>query len=65
MSMINDLTGNAKEFASACYENSIEELKQALVDGADETDCEQWNITTGEWKKAVETALSEKLAEHE
>ncbi len=60
MNMINDLEGKAKEFATACFENSIEELESALENGADQSDCAEWGITASEWVDAVQAALNEK-----
>jgi hypothetical protein len=63
MNSINDLTGNTKAFAEACYDNSVEELTQALVGVADEYDCNVWHINPIEWVEAVTAALAEKKSE--
>ena len=51
-------------FATACYEdNSIDELHEALTEEPDEYDCREWGITPEEWTDAIQTALTEKLAD--
>jgi hypothetical protein len=45
-------------FAEACFnENSIDELKQALIDGPDKSDLINWELTEGEWRENVDLAL--------
>ena len=60
--MIDDLAGNVKKFAEACYDmNSIDELEQSLtLQDADKTDCEEWSINSEEWLLAIKAALNEK-----
>jgi hypothetical protein len=37
---------NVKDFAEACYnQNSFEELKDARIEEADETDMKTWGLT--------------------
>ncbi len=58
---IPPLRKNARAFADACIEtNSSAELIDALIDGPDETDCSEWEITPAEWCAAISTALSER-----
>ena len=55
------MTTQIKEntFAEACYNhNSIEELQESLVNGADEVDMKQWELTESEWAENVQLALS-------
>ena len=53
-------------FASACYDDcSIEDLREALAAEPDEDDCREWVITPEEWTDAIQTALTEKLADLE
>lgn len=60
------MTIESNTFAEAYYDmNSIEELENALKDGADETDMETWNITAKEWREQIELALAEKRADEE
>ncbi len=60
MLSIEQLDGKAKEFAEACFDmNSIAELQDALRNGADQTDCTEWNITENEWEKSIEAVLNE------
>lgn len=59
---INQLSGRVKEFASACYDqNSIDELRTCLTDGADKSDLAEWDLTVEEWTDAVKAALSDRL----
>ncbi|WP_205739008.1 hypothetical protein [Vreelandella alkaliphila] len=45
-------------FATACYDdNSPSELRDALANGADETDMKTWGIDEGQWIEAVNAAL--------
>ena len=49
-------------FAEACYnQNSIDQLKTALNEKPDLTDCESWGITEKEWREQIKLALSAKL----
>lgn len=62
---INDLTGQTKAFAEACYDtNSIDELSapHAPAD-ADEADMQEWGITAEQWSQAIEAARQEMLAD--
>lgn len=53
---IKDETTQA--FATACYDdNSPSELRDALANGADETDMKTWGIDEGQWIEAVNAAL--------
>lgn len=57
---IDDLKGNTKEFAEACFaQNSAEELIQALLGPADGPDMKIWGITSAEWRTAIAAALLE------
>ena len=60
---IENLDGNVKDFAIACYENnSLAELETITPTSvADETDCKEWDLTQEEWRIAVASAYSEKL----
>lgn len=53
---------NATEntFAAACYnDNSIAELIESLaLPQADETDCDNWDITPDEWWASIASALA-------
>ena len=61
---IDQLEGQAKEFAIACYNyNSLDELKEAASSDADATDCKTWKINEQQWKEAVNAALSDMLAD--
>ncbi len=63
--MIDDLNGNVKAFAEACYDmNTIEDLKKPFC-AANEIDCNEWKISAEEWKLAVEAALNEMLSKNE
>jgi hypothetical protein len=45
-------------FAEACCnENSIDELEQALIDGPDKSDLNNWKLTENEWRENVDLAL--------
>ena len=62
---INELTGQTKAFAEACYDtNSIEELSMPhAVEDADEADMKTWGITAEEWSLAIEAARQEMLTD--
>ena len=54
------MTIELNTFAAACYDmNSIVELEQALKDGPDATDMQEWDLTESEWTEQVEAALAE------
>lgn len=54
---MNPITENT--FAEACYnDNSIYELEQALIDGADEIDMKAWKLTETEWTEQIQLALN-------
>ncbi len=59
---INELLGNAQQFAAACFDDSsIVELKAALAGDADGSDdCDNWGITLEERRRAISAALKEK-----
>lgn len=60
------MTIELNTFAAACYENnSIAELEQALNDGPDATDMNEWGLDESEWREQVELALAEKRADEE
>jgi len=47
-------------FAAACYrDNSVSDLEAALGESADATDCKTWGMCPGEWRDAIESALTE------
>lgn len=47
-------------FAEACYNmNSIEELENALQNGADEADMNEWGITEESWREQILEAIEE------
>jgi len=51
---------NENTFAAACYnQNSVAELREALANGADETDMRDWNLTADEWAAQIELAIAE------
>lgn len=51
-------------FAAACYEqNSIDELEQALRDGPDSSDMQEWSLNAEEWRDQVQMALDALRAE--
>lgn len=51
-------------FAEACFDNnSIQELKNALLGSADRADMVAWNLTATEWKEQIALALNEKQME--
>lgn len=54
-------------FAEACYcQNTASELLEALtLRAADETDCENWGITPGQWRYAIREALESKAFDFE
>ena len=61
---IDQLEGQAKEFAIACYNyNSLDELKEAASSDAGATDCRVWGINEQQWRSAIEAALSDMLAD--
>lgn len=46
-------------FAHACVEqNTLAELRTALQNPADKTDCTAWNLTAAEWREQIEQAIS-------
>jgi len=50
-------------FAAACYDqNSIKELKNALIAPADATDMATWNLTEEEYFVNIKSALNAKRA---
>ncbi len=58
---IDNLTGQTKSFAIACYDdNSIDELEIAFNGDPDETDLNEWRITPEQWLLAIATALIDK-----
>ena len=59
MSAINRIQDEATQaFAVACYDdNSPSELRDALANGADETDMKTWGIDEAQWIEAVNAAL--------
>ncbi|WP_438454941.1 hypothetical protein [Vreelandella venusta] len=59
MSAINRIQDETTQaFATACYDdNSPSELRDALANGADETDMKTWGIDEGQWIEAVNAAL--------
>lgn len=65
MSRINELEGQVKAFAEACYDtNSISELEEALnLEEADATDCQEWRVTPEEWRQAIQAALADRKAD--
>jgi hypothetical protein len=53
-----EMVDKVKDFAEACCDqNSLKELKDALVREADETDMKTWNITEDQWREALEVAI--------
>jgi len=65
MATINQLTGQTRKFAEACYsENSLSELMQAYNESPDRTDCREWAIDGHEWLLAIEAALAQRLADN-
>ncbi|ELA9292951.1 hypothetical protein QUO15_004413 [Vibrio parahaemolyticus] len=45
-------------FSEACYnQNSIDELRTALLNGRDETDMQVWGLSEDEWEEQVVAAL--------
>ena len=47
-------------FAAACYDgNTIEDLEDALVGDADETDMKAWDINSTQWREQIQLALTE------
>lgn len=61
MSMINQLKdGKTKDFAKHCYESSsVDKLRDAAKEGADQSELEHWGITEGQWEEAITTALAD------
>ena len=60
------MTIKTNTFAESCYNmNSINELENALTQGPDEADMEEWNLTAEEWREQVELALTEKRTDKE
>jgi len=48
------------EFAEACMDmNTAQELRDALADGPDDGDCQEWGLTHEEWRTAVNEALGD------
>lgn len=59
---MDQLDGNAAEFAASCYDNnSIQELVDALQEDASSTDAPFWGITPSEWFEAVAATLNQRL----
>lgn len=53
-------------FAEACYNmNTVEELENALVCGADELDMKEWGLTESTWREQIKIAISELKADAE
>ena len=53
-----------KEFKAACIDtNNIEELKNALSNGADETDMKIWGLSEREWVECINEAILELQSE--
>ncbi len=51
-------------FAEACYnQNSLTNLMDALKQSVDKSDCTAWGISEQEWRKSIEIAISNKLAD--
>lgn len=51
-------------FAAACYNNnSINELEQALIDGPDKADMNEWGLSESDWCQQIILALSELKAD--
>jgi len=49
-------------FAEACYnQNTIDELKQALNEEADQSDMLEWKIDASTWHAQIKLALAAKL----
>jgi len=47
-----------KDFAEACCnQKNLKELKNALMEGADETDLKTWNLTEAQWREALGVAI--------
>jgi hypothetical protein len=45
-------------FAEACFDmNSIEDLEDASIENADETDMKTWGLTADEWLRQIKLAL--------
>jgi hypothetical protein len=63
MKSINELDGQVKAFAIACFDtNSIEELQAPHTPAdADSADMNTWGITADEWSLAIDAALLERL----
>ncbi len=58
--MEKEMLKRVRDFADACHENSIEELKAAAEERPCLHDMETWGLTGGEWVEAVFTAIKEK-----
>ena len=53
-------------FAAACYnQNSIAELNEALRNGPDAADMEEWGISPAEWSEHIKLAIAAKLEDEE
>lgn len=51
-------------FAAACYDNnSVAELRQALIDGPDSADMVEWSLNEDDWRMQVSQALAELIAD--
>lgn len=60
------MTIELNTFAAACYDmNSIDELEQALKNGPDTADMNEWGLTESEWREQIELAIAEKRAGEE
>ena len=60
------MTIELNTFAEACYNmNSIQELEEALNQGPDQCDMDEWGISADEWKEQISAALAEKRIDAE
>lgn len=66
MTTINKIeSSRAQQFAIACYDtNDVNQLKNALAAGPDQTDMKTWGISEDEWREAIEAALHDKIADN-
>lgn len=58
------MTIQSNTFAAACYNmSSIADLRDALENGPDLADMQEWNLTKSEWTEQIKLAIAELIAD--